>query len=379
MNDLSLPRPRLWTYLWVCGVAVALGWGIRGQFGHERGAMIPGVLGALAVAVVSPDDRKRNRVAALGVAGGLGMAIGGSMSYGAIAGSLGKPGFHGICTALLIYKGAVWGGFAGGVFGMALGTVRYAWRELLWLPPLIGFYMLASYLFPAGELSRHDGSRALTIALLLFLGWLWFAKRDRTALFFAACSLVGFGFGFPFGSWLCVWGERTGIPIDWWKVAEMSWGLCGGLSWGLAAYVLDEDLVHPQEVSWSLPTWSGLAYIAWLVPFWNGFNAFTYWVEEKKVLPVAVIPVYLAVVALLLLVAIMTFRRNPPRPGIPTTVWLFLWVIWSTTALQFLKMGYPGGFASGGGFWWTQAAFAGCGALLTLYALRAARSPAAGN
>ena len=33
-------------------LAMGLGWGIRGQFGHETGAMVPGALVGLALAVV---------------------------------------------------------------------------------------------------------------------------------------------------------------------------------------------------------------------------------------------------------------------------------------------------------------------------------------
>lgn len=87
MDLLAVKRTRLRTCIWVCGLAMAVAWGIRGQYGHERGVMIPGVLGALAVVLVTPDARKRSRMPALGIAGGLGMAIGGVLSYGSIAGS----------------------------------------------------------------------------------------------------------------------------------------------------------------------------------------------------------------------------------------------------------------------------------------------------
>ncbi len=382
MNALVMRRTRILTYLtvcqmatncWVCGLAIAVGWGIRGQFGHERGAMIPGVLGALAVALVTCDGRKLNRVAALGVAGGLGMAIGGAMSYGSIAGSLGKPGFHLICTILLLFKGALWGGFAGGVFGMMLGNTSYGWKDVWVAPVLIALYLLTASFLPAGGLSGGDGTWGMTLSLLLFLAWLRFVKRDRAALLFAVCSAAGFGFGFPFGSWLCVFGERTGIPIDWWKVAEMSWGLCGGLSWGLAAYVLDEDLVGPKPVQWRMPAWLGLIYIAWLVPLWNGYNTMTYWVVERKAMPQAALGLYLCAALLLLVAAILVWRRRPPRTDLKTTAILFTWVLWSTFAFQFVKMGYPDGF-HGGGFWWTQIAFVACGLLLCGYAFARVRS-----
>jgi hypothetical protein len=186
--------------------------------------------------------------------------------------------------------------------------------------------------------------------------------------------MVGFGFGFPFGSWLCVLGERTGIAIDWWKVAEMTWGLCGGLSWGFAAYVLDEEIVRPDETPQGFPTWLGLVYIAWLVPFWNGLNAVTYWVNEKHVLPRWVIGGYLVLIVAVLVAGIAVFRpRETSITPATMTAGLLIWVCWSTWALQFLKMAFPGGVANWG-FWWTQIAFLVCALILTLYAVGPSRN-----
>ena len=350
---------------------MAVAWGIRGQFGHERGAMIGGVLGALAIVLISPDDAKRNRAAALGVAGGLGLAIGGSMSYGDIAGWLGRPSFHLLCSVLLAFKGAIWGGLGGCALGMALSDVRYTARDLVWLPTAIAACVLGGWFHPEGEISRGDMAWGLLTALLLLLLWLRFVKHDRAAILVALCSAAGFGVGFPLGSWICVWGERTGIPVDWWKVAEMTWGCCGGLSWGLAAFMLDEEGVGPREIRWGTPTWIGFIYVAWLVPCWNGFNTMTYWSVENAFLPRGSLIVYVAACLLALAAfAFMIARFRPALTAMRIAGYAFLWVLWSTFALQFLKVGFPNGVTSGEGFWWTQAAFVVCAAALTLFAWR---------
>ncbi len=62
-------------------LSLSIGWGIRGNFGHEAGAMIAGSLSALAVAIVSGREDWRRRVLYFGLFGGLGWGFGGSIAY----------------------------------------------------------------------------------------------------------------------------------------------------------------------------------------------------------------------------------------------------------------------------------------------------------
>ncbi len=63
------------------GLSLSIGWGIRGNFGHEYGAMIPGALAAMAAALLSGREDWWKRAAHFGFFGGLGWSLGGSMSY----------------------------------------------------------------------------------------------------------------------------------------------------------------------------------------------------------------------------------------------------------------------------------------------------------
>jgi len=63
------------------GLSLSIGWGIRGNFGHEYGAMIPGALAAMAVVLVSGREDWRRRVAYFGFFGAIGWSFGGSISY----------------------------------------------------------------------------------------------------------------------------------------------------------------------------------------------------------------------------------------------------------------------------------------------------------
>jgi hypothetical protein len=67
--------------LFLVALSLSIAWGIRGNFGHEAGAMIAGVLSATAVAILSGRDDWQNRVAYFAVFGGLGWGFGGSIAY----------------------------------------------------------------------------------------------------------------------------------------------------------------------------------------------------------------------------------------------------------------------------------------------------------
>jgi hypothetical protein len=65
----------------VSGLSLSIGWGIRGNFGHEYGAMIPGALAAIAAVLMGGREDWWRRVAYFGMFGALGWAFGGSISY----------------------------------------------------------------------------------------------------------------------------------------------------------------------------------------------------------------------------------------------------------------------------------------------------------
>jgi hypothetical protein len=75
------PPPRLFPLVLVCALSLSIGWGIRGNFGHEEGAMIPGALAALAAVLLSGRADWWLRAAYFAFFGALGWAFGGSISY----------------------------------------------------------------------------------------------------------------------------------------------------------------------------------------------------------------------------------------------------------------------------------------------------------
>ncbi|MCC6795578.1 MAG: hypothetical protein IT366_10705 [Candidatus Hydrogenedentes bacterium] len=75
-----IPSFRISTLI-VVAISLSIGWGVRGNFGHEYGAMLPGVLAALAACALSGREDWRVRAPYFAFFGALGWAFGGSMSY----------------------------------------------------------------------------------------------------------------------------------------------------------------------------------------------------------------------------------------------------------------------------------------------------------
>lgn len=70
-----------WAYYVLTALSLSIGWGIRGNFGHEFGAMLPGALAALAVVLLSGRDDWQRRAPYFAMFGALGWSFGGSQSY----------------------------------------------------------------------------------------------------------------------------------------------------------------------------------------------------------------------------------------------------------------------------------------------------------
>lgn len=129
MPDASLMGPkiepatgRFWLILG-SALALSIGWGIRGNFGHETGAMIPGALAAMAAALLAGREDWWARVPYFGFFGALGWSFGGSISYMQVIAYTHSG--HSLSVwygfASLFWIGFLWAAFGGA--GTALPTV----------------------------------------------------------------------------------------------------------------------------------------------------------------------------------------------------------------------------------------------------------------
>ncbi|MFZ4793614.1 MAG: hypothetical protein ACOYLN_05725 [Blastocatellia bacterium] len=110
----------------LAALAMSLGWGIRGDYGHESGAMLPGALLALALTIAAGRTDWLARASTLAMLGALGWAFGGQMSYGIVIGYTGAATFPDVAYgyAALFLIGALWGGVGAGILATGLTWSR---------------------------------------------------------------------------------------------------------------------------------------------------------------------------------------------------------------------------------------------------------------
>jgi|688.fasta_scaffold187418_2 hypothetical protein len=294
--------------------AGAMGWGIRGQYGHETGAMIAGLLVSLVI-VGTLRPRAPVAWAMRAVAfGTIGVGFGGAMTYGQTIGLTQDAALVGNVAALrwgllgLGIKGALWIGFFGACLGMGLGTTRYRARELALLMlalvaiAVVGVWVfnepyapadrvLPRFYFSASWYWRPDvvdlkPRREVWGGLLLALATLGAYTRwrgDRLAPPLLAWGVLGGAIGFPLGQCLQAFHAwhpevfRSGAwvvydpYINWWNAMETTFGAVMGLCIALGAWRSQNTIASPA--AWPTATEQGRG--PWLSPGpeWAGLTA----------------------------------------------------------------------------------------------------------
>ncbi|WP_428656557.1 hypothetical protein [Runella sp.] len=116
------PGWRLSTFLLV-GISLSIGWGIRGNFGHEYGAAFAGCLAAITGCLLSGRNDWRERVLYFAFFGAIGWGFGGSVSYMQVISSTesGHAPSQWYGYAGLFYIGFLWASLGGA--GTALAAV----------------------------------------------------------------------------------------------------------------------------------------------------------------------------------------------------------------------------------------------------------------
>jgi hypothetical protein len=159
---MATPDLRLGRMIVLCGLSLSLGWGIRGNFGHEYGAMIPGALAAIAAVVMSGREDWWRRVGYFALFGAVGWSFGGSISYMHViaythSGHLPSQVYGFACLFVI---GFLWGALGGA------GTALPAWlnREQLTslFPPMLAVFVawqLQDYLIPLIDPVRPSSQR----------------------------------------------------------------------------------------------------------------------------------------------------------------------------------------------------------------------------
>jgi hypothetical protein len=260
-------------------LAVGLGWGIRGDFGHLIGAMYPGAALALGFAFVSGQRSLFLWMPILAALSAMGIGSGGTMSYGILHGYAQSDTFinyaYGFLTLFL--QGSAWGTFGGALVGLMLERKPLTtgeWLGLLGSVLFCGWIVSFLVVDVAGfqiNPPRNNGSISYMGAALGQLLWLAF-NRKPIGLRGALLGYLGFGLGMSAGRLLGnlanVLQGQYGFTINHWNVMEVSCGFIGGFlfSFGMLDRAYPEP---PEEKNISLASAYGIAYVLGIIPLWH--------------------------------------------------------------------------------------------------------------
>ena len=294
--------PPLWLPIVLTAMAGGMAWGIRGQYGHETGAMMSGLLMGFVLMLLF--CRRANSLATARAIALCTVAIGfgGSETYAQSVGLTHDAQFHGNFAALmwgmtgLAVKGAVWVGFGGAFLGLALGGVRYRWWEmLLVMLGMIGLHFLGVELLnepfkpeerilppiyfshawkwltdPDAELKpRPEIWGGLVFALAGLIAYAGIIRRDAMCALMGFWGILGGAVGFPTSQIVQAWNawnpeffkEMFDTPINWWNFMETTFGCVMGVFLGLGLWIHRRRIKLPKSepassltpaIEWSL-------------------------------------------------------------------------------------------------------------------------------
>lgn len=252
----------IWTYLLFPGIAMLLGWGLRGYIGGGPfGAMIPGAMVALAISMLL--GFQGGFTSLVVVFGVVGVGLGGEMTYGQTLGFLKNPDTVWWGTLATTVKGAVWGLGGGAIIGLGLIQNRVPKKTILislafLLAGLfIGFKLINDpkliYFSDPINKPRSESWGALFIGALALIGYLKIKieKDDFKILIrFAKWGLISGGLGFGLGGLWMVLGTYVPLMVfsSWWKMMEFTFGLLLGAGLGYAAWLSRNEFSSEQKI-----------------------------------------------------------------------------------------------------------------------------------
>ena len=258
--------------LLIAGMSLGTAWAIRGQFGHEHGAVWAGGIGALAIILLAKRPDWYPKALKATVAGAIGWGLGGIMSYGAVVGYGRGIDFGNVYYGLtmLFVIGGLYGFLGGGLFGLALCDSKE--KPVSWSGLLIEMVVMALvfYFFLVeqfGWLMTPPRSElwAACLGMAVALAWHLVRHGHTAALRVAVYAGLGGGFGFAFGNFLQVLGRVSEIDFNFWNVMEYTLGFCGGIGMAYGTFTADWQQSPLVEVP-SKRNWFPIVMLSLVIP-----------------------------------------------------------------------------------------------------------------
>ncbi len=259
-------------------LAVGLGWGIRGDFGHVLGAMYPGAALGLAFAFVTGQRSMFKWAPLLGALGALFISAGGRMSYGMLHGYAKADTFinfsYGFFTLLL--QGGAWGAFGCAIIGLFFDRNRM--RVSDWAAA-------AATVFASGWLFYHlvvsiigfDINPGRSNTAIAFTGgviglFLWLSLNQRAYGFKGALlGYIGFGMGMAGGRFLANASYLQPFPVNHWNIMEVMCGVIGGFvfTYGMLGKRFPDP---PDDEPYPLLNIYSMFFVLGLIPLLHRIN-----------------------------------------------------------------------------------------------------------
>jgi len=364
----------------LAGLAMSVGWGFRGDYGHEAGAMVPGALLGLAICIASGREDWWRRASIMGMCGAIGWAFGGQISYAKItgytAGSSLLDAFYGYACLFLI--GGLWAGIGSAILAMSVTQSRSYLEQFA--RPLVVLWLVWVLLSVTGVTDRlvdrwylHDTDWVGALFALAVCGvCAVLFPRDRGACAMIAVLAAGWWAGYLIlvgllglhmtpprsDNWAGCIGLFVALLVyllrrrDRTAVMLAGWGfLIGGIGFVLGDFVnmlgrAQWGPVGRYEVLHGLDYWKWMEQGFGLIMGLGIGAAFLRYIRPKLSSPAEDVPgTWLRVVALLLLLVVMMWanlsknvtnwakgQSIPPNLlGIGSTWWfLFVGLLLST-------------------------------------------------
>lgn len=329
----------------LAGMAGGMAWGIRGQYGHETGAMIAGTLvGLVIVFLFCPKLNALQSARAVALMA-LGVSFGGSMTYGQTLGLTHDGPLIGNTDALawgllgVFIKGGIWIGLAALFLGLGLSRKRYGAWELTAVVCgavllLLGGIALLNQPFdpanralpriyfsdhwrwePDSELKpRFEKWGGLLLALVGLWLYATLVKRDRLVRQLTLWGFVAGGLGFAGGqslqaahAWHPEWFDHGTLHtsltqyLNWWNLMETTFGFVFGAILALGVWRHrdhligapnhEESEIPPPDVSLSLPVEIVLLVLhVSAVITWNFFSVDALDAFADLAIPMGILP-----------------------------------------------------------------------------------------